>query len=89
MEAEPVGSDMWMLPGVPYDPVSVAGRRAYAASQVVLFKDLNSHFRRAWRNVDVFVASKGVGVELYVDQEDDGEEEELETQEAIVELANE
>ena len=79
------GSDNpWMLPGVPHDPVVIAGRRAYAASQACMFKDLHAHFQHAWRNIDAFVATKGVGVELYVDQEDDGGEEDEESNEAVL-----
>ena len=51
--------EVWMLPGVRYDPVAVDGREAYARHQAHQFREMVSHFRAVWRNIDAYISSNG------------------------------
>lgn len=61
-----------MLPDVPFDPVAVSGRIAFAHEQSAQFRKMRCHCIDMWQHIDEFVRLKGEGIKIMPDRRFNG-----------------
>jgi len=64
LEADSSKDLPWMLPGVKHDPVSIAGREAFARQQAHQFNSMRAYFEKVWENVDNYILFNGQNVSI-------------------------